>query len=177
VTITDRLALDLDGMFEEFVRTYQDAVYGAALRLTCSRPDAEDVAQETFVRAYKALSGWDQQRIRELAIKPWLARITLNVCRNRARTDSRRPRTTTLDGMPDGIAVDRSPAPDHRVDSPAVTDQVATLSPVFRAPVVLRHAYGLSYEEVADVLGRPVGTVKAQVSRAIQQLQRQEEQR
>jgi RNA polymerase sigma-70 factor (ECF subfamily) len=175
VTLTDRLAIDLDGAFEQFVRDHQNAVYAAALRLTVCRADAEDVAQETFVQAYRALSDWDGARIRALTVKPWLARITLNVVRNRARTTSRRPRTTTLDGLPAGAAVDHRPGPDQRVGAiDQVAAQMAALTPLYRAPVVLRHAYGLSYEEVADVLGRPVGTVKAQVSRAIQLLKEQQ---
>jgi len=174
VNLTDRLAVDLDGAFEQFVRDHQNAVYAAALRLTACRADAEDVAQDAFVQAYRALSEWDGPRIRALAVKPWLARITLNVVRNRARTTSRRPHTTPLDGVPAAAVVDRQPGADHRVgDVDEVVAQVAALAPSYRAPVVLRHAYGLSYEEVADVLGRPVGTVKAQVSRAIQQLKEQ----
>ena len=87
--LTARLARDLDGAFEELVRDHQDTVYGVALRLVGNAHDAEDVAQDAFVRAYRALSGWPPARIHELRVRPWLARITLNLVRNRAR--DRRP--------------------------------------------------------------------------------------
>ncbi|MDQ1437515.1 MAG: hypothetical protein QOK43_1144 [Acidimicrobiaceae bacterium] len=168
--LNDRLAADLDGSFEAFVRSHQDAVYSAALRLTLSRTDAEDVAQDVFVRAYKALCGFDRERILALSTKPWLARITLNVVRNKARTNGRRPQTTALDVDP----ADTAPGPDSKAveadGHAALIDKLAALPDIYRGPVVLRHAYGLSYDEVAEVLGRPVGTVKAQVSRALQTL-------
>lgn len=164
--LTDRLATDLDGAFEAFVRAHQDAVYSAALRLTLRPADAQDAAQDVFVRAYKALSTWEPERIRSLAVKPWLARITLNVVRNRARTNGRRPQTVPLSS---DMAVGAD-AVDAVADADDVLGRLAALPDRYRAPVVLRHAYGLSYEEVAEVLGRPVGTVKAQVSRALQTL-------
>src|SRR5439155_15309418 len=84
------LATDLDGAFPDFVRRNQDAVYSVARRLTQGRDDAEDAAQEAFVRAYRALAGWDAARRRSLHEGPWLAAIALNVCRNQARTRRRR---------------------------------------------------------------------------------------
>jgi RNA polymerase sigma-70 factor (ECF subfamily) len=169
VTLNDRLAADLDSSFTDFVRAHQDAVFATALRLTACRTDAEDVAQETFVRAYRALAGYDVERIRALACRPWLARIALNLCRNRARQNGRRPQTSELED-----SVDPAPGPDVQAEqaagAAALASRLAALPDRYRVPVVLRHAYGLSYEEVAEALGRPVGTVKAQVSRALQQL-------
>lgn len=167
--LTDRLAADLDGAFEAFVRAHQDAVYSAALRLTLRPADAQDAAQDVFVRAYKALSTWEPERIRSLEAKPWLARITLNVVRNRARSNGRRPETVPLSADVAGTDATDAVA-DVMADADDVLGRLAALPDKYRAPVVLRHAYGLSYEEVADVLGRPVGTVKAQVSRALQTL-------
>jgi RNA polymerase sigma factor (sigma-70 family) len=173
VDLNKRLAADLDGAFEAFVLAHQDAVYGTALRLTSGgAADAEDVAQETFVRAYRALSSYEPGRIRELSARPWLARIALNVVRNRARQRGRRPQTVPLDGAR-AVVADPASGPEARAEQAAETARVASLPERYRTPLVLRHLYGLSYEEVAGVLDRPVGTVKAQVSRAIQQLKEQ----
>ena len=71
----DRLANDLDGCFGDLVRAHQDLVFGVALRIVKDAASAEDVAQEAFVRAYKALKRYDTQRIKELRPRPWLQRI------------------------------------------------------------------------------------------------------
>src|SRR5438270_12672553 len=83
--LAERLATDLDGHFEHLVRTYQDRLYGFALRLTGSRQDAEESTQDAFVRAYRALQGYAEDRRRALRLRPWLYQITLNVVRNRVR--------------------------------------------------------------------------------------------
>src|SRR2546427_1908467 len=79
------LAVDLDGHFEDFVRAYQDRMYAFALRLTGSRQDAEESTQDAFVRAYRALDSYPQQRRRELHLRAWLYQVVLNVVRNRGR--------------------------------------------------------------------------------------------
>src|SRR5260370_3188779 len=84
-SLSAHLAADLDGHFEHLVRTYQDRLYGFALRLTGSRQDAEESTQDAFVRAYRALQGYAEDRRRALRLRPWLYQITLNVGRNRAR--------------------------------------------------------------------------------------------
>src|ERR1700704_822524 len=84
-TLTAHLAVDLDGHFEAFVRVYQDRMYAFALRLLGSRQDAEESTQDAFVRAYKALNGYPQERRRELHLRAWLYQIVLNVVRNRVR--------------------------------------------------------------------------------------------
>src|SRR5262249_9216411 len=88
------LARDLDAAFPKLVETYQDALYRFALRLTNNGHDAEDVAQEAFIRAYRWL--WAQSAIEpELRLKPWLYQVTLNVFRNRAR--KRQPATAPVE--------------------------------------------------------------------------------
>src|SRR6202158_2166495 len=84
-TLSAHLAMDLDGHFEDFVRTYQDRMYAFALRLTGSRQDAEESTQDAFVRAYRALLNSPQKRRRELHLRAWLYQIVLNVVRNRVR--------------------------------------------------------------------------------------------
>src|ERR1700687_548018 len=72
-------------MFDRMVHEHQDRVYALGLALTGNRHDAEEVAQDTFLRAYRALVTYSPDRIRELKQKAWLHRIALNVVRNRAR--------------------------------------------------------------------------------------------
>ena len=90
------LAADLDAAFPAFVEAEMGRIYGIALRLTGRPADAEDLAQDTLVRAYRALAGWEPSRIRELAVRPWLASIVVNLARNRARARASRPTTVSL---------------------------------------------------------------------------------
>jgi RNA polymerase sigma-70 factor (ECF subfamily) len=157
------LARDLDGGFPQLVRTLQDDVYSGLRRLCGDPHDAEDLTQETFVRAYRALQGYDSERIRRLQLRPWIWTIALNLSRNRARDRSRRPQPVELE--------DR-----HGVDDPEPPDGAAwdrrlrQLPAAQRRAVVLRHVVGLSYPEVAAVLQRPEGTVKADVHRGLARL-------
>ncbi len=75
------LAADVDGSFEQLVLTFQDRLYAFALRLTGSPQDAEEVTQDAFVRAYRALVSYPDSRIRSLALRPWLHQIVLNIFR------------------------------------------------------------------------------------------------
>src|ERR1700687_5450453 len=84
-TLSAHLAMDLDGHFEDFVRTYQDRMYAFTLRLTGSRQDAEESTQDAFVRAHRALGAYPLERRRELHLRAWLYQIVLNVVRNRVR--------------------------------------------------------------------------------------------
>ena len=85
------LARDLDGAFPDLVSALQDDVYSGALRLTRDPHAAEDVTQEAFVRAYRALGGYEPERIRSLRLRGWIWTIAANLCRNRARSRARRP--------------------------------------------------------------------------------------
>lgn len=168
-SIGRRLAADLDAAFPDVVRAHQDGVYSIALRLTGAPADAEDVAQDAFVRAYRALQGYDSSRRAELALRPWLAHITLNLCRNRARTASRRPRTAPLDERtePAVTAGDSSAGAIRHETADELAAALALLPEAQRRAVVLHHAGDLTYREVALVVGRPEGTVKADVHRGL----------
>jgi RNA polymerase sigma-70 factor (ECF subfamily) len=169
-----RLARDLDGTFETLVRAHVDRCHAIALRMTGNPHDAEEIAQDALVRAYRALSGYDPDRIRELRIRPWLATIVLNLCRNRARS-----RAGTPPGVPLAVLVEtgREPPagdahdPTRRAIEGSARDalarHLAALPPRYREPVVLRHVDDLSYAELSAVLGRPEGTLKAQVHRGL----------
>ena len=174
-TLLDRLATDVDAAFEELVRSEQHFVFGVARRLTLDHHDAEEVAQEAFVRAYKALRGYEPVRIRALRIRPWLARIALNVQRNRVRRRSG-AEIVPLDPTAErgGLPAAPNDGPDAEAERSAwrraCRGWLDSLPEPYRFAVALRLVDGLSYAEVAEALGRPVGTVKAHVHRGLAML-------
>ena len=170
------LAVDVEGAFERLVGTYQHRLYAFALRMCGSPQDAEEVAQDAFVRAYRALRAYPAERVRALALRPWLYQITLNVYRNRIRRG--RGASVSLDAAEDGapleIEGDERERPDVTVERLELRDTLASallrLPTHFRAAVILRHVEGLSYQEIALLLGQPAGTVKAHVHRGVKLL-------
>lgn len=181
--LTADLATDLDAAFERLVVAHQDRLYTIALRLLGDARDAEEVAQDAFVRAYRAIATYDGARIRDLQLRPWLTTIVVNLCRNRGRR--RVPQLVALDAPANGrddaatpadrlAAVDPRGSPDatavRRESAATWARLVAGLPDRYRTPIVLRHVDGLSYHEMSEVLGRPEGTLKAQVHRGLVQL-------
>ncbi|HEY4889911.1 MAG TPA: sigma-70 family RNA polymerase sigma factor [Candidatus Dormibacteraeota bacterium] len=155
-------------LFERMVHEHQDRVFALGFALTGNRHDAEEVAQDTFLRAYRALVTYPPDRIRELKQKAWLHRIALNVVRNRVR--GIRPRLVELNGSEPDHARGPEDGALLKMEMDALAARVAALPARYRAAVVLRHVQGLSYEEAADALGQPVGTVKANVHRGLKLL-------
>jgi RNA polymerase sigma factor (sigma-70 family) len=155
-------------LFERMVREHQDRVFAFSLALTGNRHDAEEVAQDTFLRAYRALVTYPPDRIRELKQKPWLHRIALNVVRNRAR--GLRPRLVELNGSEPDRTIGPEDGALMNMEMADLARQVACLPARFRDAVVLRHVQELSYEEAAEALGQPVGTVKSNVHRGLKLL-------
>jgi RNA polymerase sigma-70 factor (ECF subfamily) len=163
IDLTARLADDLDGSFEALVIGHADRLFSIALRILGNRADAEEAAQDAFVRAYRALGTYDATRIRDLRLRGWLATIVVNVCRNRTRVQ--RVRTTELVFEPSTEpAIDPLAARDVR---DAWASLLRGLPAPQRTAIVLRHVDGLSYAEMAAALGRPEGTLKAQVHRGL----------
>ncbi len=170
--LAQRLALDLDGTFEALVRHHVDRCHAIALRFTGSPHDAEELTQDALIRAYRALATYDADRIRDLRLRPWLATIVLNLCRNRART--RAVSSMPLDPL---IEAGLEPAADRASDPAGIAirgaqrerlaQHLAALPERYRVPVVLRHVDDLSYAELAEVLGRSEGTLKSQVHRGL----------
>ena len=178
--LTADLAADLDAAFEPLVLAHQDRLYTIALRLLGDPRDAEEVAQDAFVRAYRAIATYPRERILDLQLRPWLTTIVVNLCRNRGRR--RTPTLVPID-MPSSSGGD-GPAPSDSLPAvdPAGSPHdaairresartwvvlVAALPDRYRTPIVLRHVDGLSYNEMSAVLGRPEGTIKAQVHRGL----------
>lgn len=157
--------MDVDSAFPEILETYQDALYRFALRLSGNGQDAEETAQEAFVRAYRWLKSHPGA---ELSLKPWLYQVTLNVFRNRVRRP--RPPTASLDCAAQIAGDDRiEPAVmAERTETRAELARVlARLPRRYREAVVLRHVEDLSYPEIAAVLERPEGTIKSDVHRGL----------
>ena len=155
----------VERLFERMVHEHQDRLYALGYALTGNRHDAEEVAQDTLLRAFKALQTYPPERIRELKQRAWLHRIAVNVARNRHR--GIKPRVVELDGT----EPDAAPGPEaeamQRVLMNGVMTGLASLPPRYREAVVLRYVQDLSYGEVAEALDVPVGTAKSDVHRAL----------
>lgn len=171
---------DLDLGFEHMVLVYQHRLYGFALRLSGNPQDAEEIAQDAFVRAYRALPGYSAEQRDTLAIRPWLYQIALNVYRNRVRRHTLRQ--VPLDAGDDDdrgspalqIESDRRERPDIAAEAGEDRRELARLLTALpehlRVAVILRHVEGMGYDEIATLLAQPVGTVKAHVHRGTQRV-------
>lgn len=168
--LLELLATDREAGFVELVRSYSSLVYSVHLRLTGSHADADDLGQETFLRAYKALLDFSPERCRDLRPGPWLATVATNVWRNRLREKARRPNTVGAWDAP-SEQFDEGPGPEHVADAEdgwaQLGDLLTTLPAHHREAIVLRHVVGLSYREMSELLGCPTGTLKARTSRGI----------
>lgn len=167
--LTNRLAVDRDGAFPDLVRTLQDGVFSGVLQFTRNRQDAEDVTQETFVRVYRALDTYDEDRIRALQVRPWVWTIALNLCRNRARTIQRHPEEALVDDRLDH-GTDPAQEAAASVDLAAWRRRLARLTGPQRTAVVLHHVVGLPYAEIEESTGRSESTVRSDVRRGLGRL-------
>jgi len=160
-SLVERVARDGDGQaFAELVRRHQGRVRGLLLRLCGQRELADDLAQETFLRAYRGLGAFEGRA----RLSTWLYRIAYNVFVNH------RQRTRVLDALPEDFdpAAPVSPAtnPTHGDLRRDVHAAVATLPEHYRAVVVLHYLEDASYPEIAEILELPLGTVKTHLHRA-----------
>jgi RNA polymerase sigma-70 factor, ECF subfamily len=151
--------------FATLVVRYQRAVLNLAYRMLGDVQEAEDVAQDVFIRAYQSLGRFDPSR----RFFSWLYRIAVNRClsyRDRARHD-------TLDAshsaLPDGAPSPEQQAAQHETQA-AIRQAIAALPEHERAVVALRYGADLSYEEIAATLRLPLGTIKTRLFRARQRL-------
>lgn len=165
--------------FERIVDEFQRRLYGFALRMTGSREDAEEIIQDAFVRAFRALGKMSAQQRAELRLQPWLYTIALNVTRNRLR--GKRPSNVALDALADPEALLNSaqegPEPPEaivaRAADMALVEQALLRLPMhLRAAATLRFIEGRSHPEIAEILNQPIGTVKSHVHRAVRVLRR-----
>jgi len=140
------------------VDRFQAEVYGLCCRLLRHRQDAEDVTQEVFFRVFRSLRGWDAAR----PLRPWIMGITVNRCRTWIAQRARRPEP--VDYLQDTAA--GPPDDDSGELLREIHDALAALRWEYRTVFVLFHEQGRPYEEIAQALGRPVGTVKTWLHRA-----------
>jgi RNA polymerase sigma-70 factor, ECF subfamily len=154
--------------FDELVRRYRRPVYNLVRALTAGDGDAEDLVQDVFVRAFRAIVGFRG----DSAFKSWLYRIAVNVVhthlhRRRAREaiSGIRVADTFIGEVPDGDNLEEAV-----LRRQAIEHALATLPEQLRVLVVLRDVHGLKYDEIAKIVKSPRGTVESRLFRARQQL-------
>ena len=154
-----RAALDDIEAFSELVRRHQDFVYGAAMRVVRNPAIAEELAQETFIRAFRGLSTFrgDSQ------VRSWLYRIATNLSLNAVT----RRREYPSDTIPEAAAPD-SPARQAEVQEMRddVHEAITALPEALRVPLVMREFGNKTYEEIAEELDIPLNTVRTRILRA-----------
>jgi RNA polymerase sigma-70 factor (ECF subfamily) len=163
--------------FDEIVLRHQDRIYGLCRRMLGSPQDAEDAAQDTFLKAYQNLGSFEPRA----SLSTWLYRIAMNTCIDR----SRKPVFGSLfRRSPEGEELmieppSQDPSPERLAEAKqqdrALWQGLGRLSPKLRAAILLKELEGLSYEQIAEVFGISLGTVKSRISRAREELLEQME--
>ena len=162
--------------FEDLVRAHEKSVYNLALRMTGNPQDAEDMAQEAFLKAYRSLPDFRG----ESKFSVWLYRIVSNVCLDHLRRQSRRPTVSLTAADDEGgedaqwDVPDESFSPERllerKLTREAVQKGLAQLPEEQRQILLLREIRGLSYEEIGEILALEPGTVKSRIFRARKRL-------
>lgn len=153
--------------FGELVKQHQRRAYAAAYALVGNRDEALDLAQDAFVRAYRAMGRFDTT----MPFYPWLHRIVRNTCLNHLKRRKRRGETS-LDALTEEGFDARDGGPDPMESSEdeeqrqRIKAAMARLSPTQQEILRLRHMLELSYAEIADTLGVPIGTVMSRLHAA-----------
>jgi RNA polymerase sigma-70 factor, ECF subfamily len=177
--ILDRLASDLESAYEELMSTYWQQLRAFVLRRTRSSQDAEDIVQEAFIRAYLALERYTPQQIRTLKARPWLYKITWSVyCNYTGR--SKAPFSISLDALEEEAQQEFKDDPNEQPEK--VFEQgerrqeleklVETLPAHYRDVISMHYFEELTHQEIADILGQPVGNVRVHLHRGLKRLQK-----
>ncbi len=156
--------------FALLVTRYSGALYRLSWRMLRNEEEARDAVQEVFLRVHRALGSFDQRR----KFSTWILRITTNHCIDRIRRRRIKTLSIDLDETEEDRApitlVDNRPTPEADYGRTSLQELldglVARLPPIYRAVVELRYKQELAYEEIAEVLDIPLGTVKARLHRA-----------
>ena len=167
--------------FAEQAMEYADALYAAAMRLTRNAADAEDLVQETYLRAYRGFGGFEQGT----NLRAWLYRILTNTFINSYRAKQRRPDESDLADVEDlylyrrlgGLETSQRgrSAEDELMDlvtDSAVKEAIESLPEQFRMAVLLADVEGFSYKEIAEIVDVPIGTVMSRLHRGRKALQK-----
>ncbi len=165
-----------EAAFAEILGRYRTPIYNLCYRMTRNQEDAVDLGQEVFIKVFNLLDRFDEN----YAFSSWLFRIATNHCidflrRKRMRFQSIES-STGADGEEYELQLpDQGPAPDTVLQRKEALDRleevIADLPPHYKAITLLRHDQQLSYEEIAEVLDLPLGTVKARIHRARNMIQ------
>jgi RNA polymerase sigma-70 factor (ECF subfamily) len=159
--------------FDEVYARFGEMVYNLSLRLAGNREEAADLTQEVFLRIYRHLGSFGGRS----TLKTWVFRIAINHCRDRLSRHI--PPMQSIDGDPEEgttgvVLADPNRGPEELAvaadEGRRVMASLARVPQVFREAVVLRDLEGLSYEEIAEVLGVRVGTVRSRIARGREQL-------
>ena len=172
LSVIDRFKKDEKAAFEELVLKYQDRIYNLCHHVLGNSSDAEDAAQDTFIKAYQKLKDFTP----DASLYTWLYRIAINTCldyKKRPFVESFFKKADEGEEFIDEPASDR-PSPEKLYESKqigsALHNSIRKLPPKLRTAIILKEIEGLSYEEIADILEVSIGTVKSRISRAREEL-------
>lgn len=167
--------------FSELAMPYMGPLYSAALRMTRNPADAEDLVQETYLRAYRGFESFQEGT----NLKAWLYRILTNTFINQYRAAKRRPEQTDIEDVEDlylyrrlggleAAMAGRSPETEllEGIPDAEVKEALESLPEQFRMAVLLADVEGFAYKEIADILDIPIGTVMSRLHRGRKQLQK-----
>lgn len=162
------------GAVECLVCTYQDQLFGYAVRLLQNRFDAQEVTQDTFIRAYQALSSqYDEAQCRNLALRPWLFRIAHNLASNRRRTRVREEPLPASDDQHE-LMLPYVSSTEQQLETveerTRLEHALSRLSRESRELILLRFLEEMSYAEIVMVVGTTEAAVRGKVFRALRQL-------
>jgi RNA polymerase sigma-70 factor, ECF subfamily len=166
---------DLDS-FNQLVLRWERPIYALAYRVIGREEDARDVAQETFLRAFRALKGFKGQA----KFSSWLYRITLNLCRDWIRKERRAPLAQTPEGM-DLVELAGEATPHETIEElvgrkelgRAVSKAMALLPEEQRTAIILKEYHGLTFQEIAELLDCPLSTVKTRLYQGLSVVRKQ----
>jgi RNA polymerase sigma-70 factor (ECF subfamily) len=152
--------------FGQLVKAYERPVYNLTYRMLGNPTEAEDAAQETFLRAYNKLATFQPER----KFVNWLLSIASHYCIDRLRRQNRAPQLSLDDPLPPQWLASDRPQPDEEMNKKQEREQVRhlldTLPPVYRAAVVLRYWYDMSYQEIALAMATSEAAIKSRLHRA-----------
>lgn len=160
--LIDRCLAGEQAAMAEFVERFRTPVFGLAYRMLGHRHDAEDISQESFLRALRSLHHLDRSR----AVLPWLLAIVGNRCRTLLASRKKHPTTRLID---DDVA-DTPIESDTKNLVEEVYVGLADLRVEYRQAFLLFHEQQLSYQEISEVMGKPIGTIKTWVHRGRREL-------
>jgi RNA polymerase sigma-70 factor (ECF subfamily) len=166
---------DLDS-FNQLLLRWERPIYALAYRLIGREEEARDVAQETFLRAFRALKGFKGQA----KFSSWLYRITLNLCRDWIRREKRTPIAVAPEGV-DLVELAGEETPSESIEDlvarrqlgRAVSKAMALLPEDQRTAIILKEYHGLTFQEIAELLDCPLSTVKTRLYQGLSVVRKQ----